>query len=419
MPFTDADVIAALTASGNDPVMAAGMLREVMASAPPLKKSKTGSDSQQTTVKGRTHEPRDRKVPEALPREIMKAIVELRDMRDKYSKPFWMMRLVDPHSLIYATYWTLAPDWVPDRRYTGAFTGGVHPDGTTQFELLGGGRLHDLDFMSTNDAGVEKEHRGTLNMRYGIPFRHGSIDVPDLIPVNLVQQYKRNKATLEALLRALMEMIPGTYGYETATVRLDDDSFLIVDSAGTETHFSLTQDEEEPRLMTAAEYYEDRIVLSPTTLKNAQTLIDGYVEFRKMPLNLAGTALRFAPHIEARRTVAENIDPVVYITAPMVTAGVIERLGLLEGDLILRAIRPWAGFYRVATVNGDMIDGDGGLYVKAYEAKRVPFSDASIPRPASDDPVGPISVLPPADVLVLTKPAPGQVPILLADIPHW
>jgi hypothetical protein len=432
MPFTDADVIAALTASGNNPVQAAGMLREVMASAP----GKISGDPQIQYATAYTFAPtRD---------ALSELVVDLAGgdgppMQEAREEAFYSFGSLPGSYRQFEKYWTWPPGWDTELWWRAEnYTEGVRPDGSTQFELVlrsppTVARPYSL-FVTTKDNG-EKEDLpfSRIGLDYGIPTVLGA----KLVPVGLVKQYKRNKATFEALLRALMAMIPGTYGSITTDKWYNEEAkeFVIKNAAGQKTAFSIQEYKKgKPELSadvrgtTAIEIEQKGMrqevlprILSSTTLENAQTLIDGYVAFSEIPANLVGTNPLLAPHIDASQMVARNIDPTSYMTGEMITAGEIERLGLAEGDLVVRIERkPWgntrwvdklAHFYRVAAVDGDITNGKGGLWVRPYRKDKYArpyYVDVDAEVPEEDLLLDVIVGLSAKNVLLLQKVPEGQ-----------
>lgn len=330
-----------------------------------------------------------------------------------FYKPFWFSKknydISDRARLRYKTQWT------PFGKETGE-----------TYKLVNRDR-NNLQFLN---PGQTRKFSAGIDLEYGIPVSQKTSYLPRLIPKSLKKQYIRAEKTSEALLRAIMEIVPGFDGYAKKGVgRLTRASkFMMTNVYGTVRYFGIEPDEYGRPELVASSYPsvsagyskagEEGTGLSPVTLRNVQALIEGYDKFYASPLNIAGTASRFAPHILASRNL--EIDPTVYIDRA--TANVtlqeearqkeaaskarqeqwlqqaIARSGISEGDLIMArvffsygrgAYHEYYDFYQVAAKNGSLTDGEGGLYVFKYKSRGM----ESTTRPSYDTLIPQLAIL--------------------------
>lgn len=289
-----------------------------------------------------------------------------------------------------------------------------------------------------------------LDIRYGIIMSEKTTNLPFMIAKRLKDQQKRAKATHDACLRAMMEIIPGIQGYlKKGKGRIVSPStFQLTNVRNDKYWFGIRMGTDgKPGLYYGGRAYdlsESRRddwqnasnILSAVALSNVVKLLEGYEKFYQQPLNVSAVASRFAPHVLATRDLDD--DPTVYMTKAQaendLAAEEAERTRLTnqrneeaaqkwiteqniqDGDLLVRYdfFDSRSGghrkpeFYRVTAQGGLLTDGKGGLFLRAYRSVQMQgWGAEKVGRPRPEDLFPDVVAYPGA--ISMNKVPPGQM----------
>lgn len=233
--------------------------------------------------------------------ELALSILQQNTYDSSYFYPFWMSlesTTETRNGLLYKRNWSSLND--PSIKY----------------HLLGFARDGKMEFQNAN--GQERRLSAKITFQYGIPITVRTSNLPVLIPSNLKQQYKRAKATDQAMIRTLIDIIPGFNGYfkHGRGRRTTAGRFQLTNITGTIMYFHVAKDTKGTPALFIAQGPRESIPASETALtkitsENVQKILNGYDEFYRSPMNLTGVSKRLAPHIRAAKSL--EIDDTAYI----------------------------------------------------------------------------------------------------------